>query len=482
MSHELASRPASMFDDIGVMKVTKTKAVLKNTVKVEMERRHAEVDASFVDGYAVLWVVPWPTGGTVQDFLNNFRRQIQSHLDSSDVYLSFDRYKEGSIKESSRNYRDQGASRVYFLRPIAKLPYQKIVLTVSSNKKQLIDLILTELIYHKDMLIGKLVITGNDPVPIQINQGVVSRRDDITITHEEADTMIIQQVASVGAANFLVVADDTDVFVLLCHFVFNGVITGHVMMVSPIRGRTVIDINESVDKNRAIMGDLLAAHGLTGCDTVATYHGIGKGVALKVLRSETLSLSKVGDMTLSVEETLEQSTSFMLSCYGNPECSSLTDARQKIRSRKVSRSIGAAPTLQNLQPTNEAFRENVAWAHLQVAIWKQALELNPPNVDPLTHGWTRHDGSTSLTPTTVPDNVPLAQMPLKMIKCSCDSATPCNSRRCGCQNANMACTSFCTCQGGGGCFNPKTRERIQAEDESDDEMDDEGDDDETDCV
>ena len=46
----------------------------------------------------------------------------------------------------------------------------------------------------------------------------------------------------------------------------------------------------------------------------------------------------------------------------------------------------------------------------------------------------------------------------------------------------MACTSFCTCQGGGGCFNPKTRERIQTEDESDDEMNDEGDDDDTDCV
>ena len=333
------------------------------------------------------------------------------------------------------------------------------------------------------MLNGKLAITGNDPVPIQINQGVVSRRDDMTIIHEEAYTMIIQQVASVGAAKVLVIADDTDVFVLLCHFVFNGDITGHVMLVSPIRGRTVIDINESVDKNRAIMGDLLAAHGLTGCDTVATYHGIGKGVALKVLRSETLSLSKVGDMTLSVEEALEQSTSFMLSCYGHPECSSLTDARQKIFSRKVSCSIGAAPKLQSLPPTNEAFTENVARAHLQVAKWKQALELNPPNVDPLTQGWTRHDGSTSLTPTTVPDNVPLAPDDiLKMIKCSCDSATPCNSRKCGCQNANMVCTSFRTCQGGDGCFNPKTRERIQAEDESVDEMNDEGDDDEADCV
>ena len=114
MAHELAFRPASMFDDSGAMKVAKTKAVLKNnTLKVEMERRHAEGDASFLDGCAVLWVVPWLTGGTVQDFLNNVRQHIQSHPDSSDIYLFFDRYKEGSIKESTIYYIDQGASRVY---------------------------------------------------------------------------------------------------------------------------------------------------------------------------------------------------------------------------------------------------------------------------------------------------------------------------------------------------------------------------------
>ena len=38
MAHELAFRPSSMFDDSGAMKVAKTKAVLKNTLKVEMER------------------------------------------------------------------------------------------------------------------------------------------------------------------------------------------------------------------------------------------------------------------------------------------------------------------------------------------------------------------------------------------------------------------------------------------------------------
>ncbi len=58
----------------------------------------------------------------------------------------------------------------------------------------------------------------------------------------------------------LVVADNADVSVLLCHFVFNGDITGHAMMTSPTRGQTAININASVDKNRAIMDDLLAVH------------------------------------------------------------------------------------------------------------------------------------------------------------------------------------------------------------------------------
>ena len=99
--------------------------------------------------------------------------------------------------------------------------------------------------------------------------------------------------------------------------------------------------------------------------TVAKYHGIGKGVTLKVLRTGKLSLSKVGDITVSVEEAVVQATHFILSCYGRPACTSLTDARQKIWSRKVSQSIGAAPKLQSLPPTNEAFAENVARTHLQ---------------------------------------------------------------------------------------------------------------------
>ena len=56
------------------------------------------------------------------------------------------------------------------------------------------------------MLNVKLVTTGNDPVPIQFNPGVVFARDDMTITDEKAETLFIRQVA--GEVNILVVADE----------------------------------------------------------------------------------------------------------------------------------------------------------------------------------------------------------------------------------------------------------------------------------
>ena len=54
---------------------------------------------------------------------------------------------------------------------------------------------------------------------------------------------------------------------------------------SPIKGRSVMDINASVTNNNEIMNDLLPMHGLSGCDTVAAYYGVGKGSALRVLKS-----------------------------------------------------------------------------------------------------------------------------------------------------------------------------------------------------
>ena len=128
------------------------------------------------------------------------------------------------------------------------------MLSVTRNKGQLIDLMCKDMAFHKDYFSQhKLVLTGGDPVQLKINRGVIIKRQDMT-TEEEADTMIVQQVAEVKAKNLLVVADDTDIVVLLFHFCCQGDIPAStsVLIVSPIPGRAVIDINATVDLHRGI--------------------------------------------------------------------------------------------------------------------------------------------------------------------------------------------------------------------------------------
>ncbi len=99
--------------------------------------------------------------------------------------------------------------------------------------------------FHKDYFSQhKLVLTGSDHVPVEINRGVIIKRQDMKTTQEEADTTIVQQVAEVKAKK---VADDTDMFVLLLHFCCHGDIpdSTSVLMASPIRGGAVVTSSQT---------------------------------------------------------------------------------------------------------------------------------------------------------------------------------------------------------------------------------------------
>ena len=61
----------------------------------------------------------------------------------------------------------------------------------------------------------KLVLTGSDPVPVEINRGDIIKRQYMKTTQEEAYTMVVQQVEEVTAKKVLVVADDTDIIIYL---------------------------------------------------------------------------------------------------------------------------------------------------------------------------------------------------------------------------------------------------------------------------
>lgn len=84
----------------------------------------------------------------------------------------------------------------------------------------------------------------------------------------------------------VIVADDTDVFVLLVHFKHAGSLGNEpIYMESPLRQRGVTDIDATVQHNMAVIPGLLPSHDISRCDTVASYFGIGKGKVLKILRA-----------------------------------------------------------------------------------------------------------------------------------------------------------------------------------------------------
>lgn len=156
---------------------------------------------------------------------------------------------------------------------------------MSQNKFALIDLCEDLIKHKKDFQRRCLVITESHPVSVELCKGLTIQKRYLETNQEEADTIILYQLAVVIPLSAIVVADDTDIFVLLCHFRHLGMITSQVWMISPIKGGSVIDISASVANNNEIKEDL-PMHSLSGCDTVTPCFRTGKGVALSVLRSQ----------------------------------------------------------------------------------------------------------------------------------------------------------------------------------------------------
>lgn len=85
--------------------------------------------------------------------------------------------------------------------------------------------------------------------------------------------IIIHQMTAISeelnGAGIRVMCDDTDVFVLLMHCYALKAMSCPLVMESFSKERNCLDIKATVEKHNTIIPQLLAAHALSGCDTVA---------------------------------------------------------------------------------------------------------------------------------------------------------------------------------------------------------------------
>ena len=84
-----------------------------------------------------------------------------------------------------------------------------------------------------------------------------------------------------------------------------------------------------------IVPDLLATHALSGCDTVPTYFGIGKGTVLKILNAAPDSLTMLGSLDAPLPEVVHQSTKFIASCYSRIAGNDMSEIRYKVWAAKL---------------------------------------------------------------------------------------------------------------------------------------------------
>ena len=137
LSYELAAVPISLFTETGDLQIPTSKATFKNKLKVEVSPECIPKPSDIIiDGGAMLWVVHWPSNGTVKDYINNVVEYIERKLKEANVYLVFDRYINYSIKSATRCGRTTEASRMHQLSCDMQLPPQKVILTSSHNKIQ----------------------------------------------------------------------------------------------------------------------------------------------------------------------------------------------------------------------------------------------------------------------------------------------------------------------------------------------------------
>ena len=121
-------------------------------------------------------------------------------------------------------------------------------------------------------------------------------------------------------------ADDTDIYILLLHYYNQKELNIQMFMESPVHGRQTIDIWATAKGHDNILPNLLAAHGLSGCDTIAPCYGIGKMKILKTLKQGNHFLSCLGDSNANWPD-VKQATSFMLACYGVPKLDSMSKSK-----------------------------------------------------------------------------------------------------------------------------------------------------------
>ena len=207
----------------------------------------------------------------------------------------------------------------------------------------------------------------------------------------------------------------------------------------------VVDINAFTLKLEVKSTNILAAHALSGCDTVSYPFGKGKVSAINLLQKTDCDISSFSDPAASEDSWLKAGLDFLIRLYGGKLPSTFNSLRFALFSSRQD-----TPKIKSLPPTDTSAIQHVKRARHQVMIWRAADRAYPPSTDLSKFGWRIVDDIP------VPDYSQSSVAPpavLKLVACGCKSDAPCSRGNCSCRLASLSCTTYCHCKAEEKCVN-----------------------------
>ena len=255
--------------------------------------------------------------------------------------------------------------------------------------------------------------------------------------------MIVQMaVQSAKSITTVLVGDDTDLLVLLCHHADTSA-SDLFFIPQPKQRSTTIKILD-IKKTKAALGpetcaNVLFVHAVLGCDTTSGIHGIGKAVALKKIMKdaqfqEQAEVSNNEDATKS--DIIAAGEKALVCLYNGRSDESLV--RYDIRDSARRSQQG----LLFLQPECLPLTSAAAVYH-SLGVYHQLQQWRGVALPPQDLGWKLVDGR--LPPLRT--DLPAAHAPfLEIFRCNCKS--DCRSQRWSCRKHGLDCSAVCgTCRG-----------------------------------
>ena len=215
-----------------------------------------------LDGGALLHKVVWRPNSSYGEVIQQYQSYVRKYGTCTTV---FDGYGHGPSTKDHEHQRRSKTSKqcpdVTVNENVAAYDRTSIFLSNESNKSQFVEL---------------------------LNQHLVSDGHTVKKSDGDADTLIVSSAIEATSVNIpvVVVADDTDVLVMLLHF--SALLKGENIILREAKGATgirrLIQINDVAEKlERPVLDRILEIHAWGGCDTTSAF-GKGKFSILKLVQ------------------------------------------------------------------------------------------------------------------------------------------------------------------------------------------------------